>query len=152
MLLRPSKSINKEITKINRTAFDIPEGTVIYCDLRSWSSRWYDELDLPDHFVKRYVVKGIYGKSKTYKGIQRIDIDFPSMCERYINDHGMDNMFVSLWGKYHTIPSDSVLVDDAFVVEHPFLLNEFYRTKYLQTLQQRIKANAPPQDSQVHES
>ena len=152
MLLRPSKSINKEITKINRTAFDIPEGTVIYCDLRSWSSRWYDELDLPDHFVKRYVVKGIYGKSKTYKGIQRIDIDFPSMCERYINDHGMDNMFVTLWGKYRTIPSDSILVDDAFVVEHPFLLNEFHRTKYLQTLQQRIKANATPQDSQVHES
>jgi hypothetical protein len=100
---------------------------------------WYEELDLPEHFVTRYVVKGIYGKSKSYRGVQRIDIAFPSLCEEYRDANGMDNVFVTLWGRYTEMPSNSVLVDDAFVLEHPSLLNEYYRTKYLRILKLRTE-------------
>ena len=54
----------------------------------------------------------------------------------------MDPLFITLWGKYYTVPPNSVLVDDAFVLQHPFLLNEYYRTKYLQIIEQRVKSEA----------
>ena len=101
-------------------------------------------LDNQQHEVSRIIG---YKGDPLYRTSCDFLVDFPSMCERYIIDHGMDKMFVTLWGKYQTIPSDSVLVDDAFVVQHPFLLNEYYRTKYLQILQQRIHENATPPDS-----
>ena len=139
LLLHSSTSLTKELARMRRTPFSIDQGTVIYCDLRSWGSMWYEELDLPEHFVTRYVVKGIYGKSKSYRGVQRIDIAFPSLCEEYRDANGMDNVFVTLWGRYTEMPSNSVLVDDAFVLEHPSLLNEYYRTKYLRILKLRTE-------------
>jgi hypothetical protein len=85
------------------------------------------------------MVKGIYCKTAIYRGIQRIDINFPSMFENYIGTAGMDAVGVQLWGMNFIWKQDWVLIDDNFVYNNPFLLNEFYRASQLRILETRIK-------------
>ncbi|NBO24568.1 MAG: hypothetical protein EBU93_04985, partial [Chlamydiae bacterium] len=123
---------------------------ICYYDLRSWGHAWYNEINLPNHFVTRYMVKGIYGKTGIYRGIQRIDINFPSMFENYIGSAGMDAVGVQLWGMNFIWKSDWILIDDKFVYNHPFLLNEFYRASQLRILETRIQ-HAANEVSSMHE-
>jgi len=140
-LLQSSKSINKLISAVKRQPIGIEEGQVAFWDLRSWGHQWYAELNLPNHFISRYMVKGVYGKVHSYRGGQRIDINFPALCEQYIGVAGMDNLAVHLWGRNFEAKDDWILIDDHFVLQYPSLLNEFYRSQYLRTIKERIESS-----------
>ena len=139
LLLYSSKSVNKQLSDIRKQPIQIDPGTESFWDLRSWDPVWYNELNLPNHFVVRYMVRGVYGATKSYRGVQKIDVEFPSMCEKFVGSAGMDNVAIHLWGRNIVWNAEWVLVDDDFVIANPFLLNEFYRAQHLRTLKSRKK-------------
>jgi len=150
LLLRNAQSARQQLAQMRKYKINIDEGIICYYDLRSWGHAWYNEINLPNHFVTRYMVKGIYGKTGIYRGIQRIDINFPSMFENYIGSAGMDAVGVQLWGMNFIWKPDWILIDDKFVYNHPFLLNEFYRASQLRILETRIQ-HAANEVSSMHE-
>ena len=140
-LLHSRKSMSKLIAEVKRQRIDVDEGQVSYWDLRSWGQQWYVELNLPNHFISRYMVKGVYGKVHSHRGGQRIDINFPALCEYYQGSAGMDSLAVHLWGRNSIWKNEWILVDEAFVIKNPSLLNEFYRTEYLRIIKKRLEDN-----------
>jgi hypothetical protein len=139
LLLGDAKSQDKRLARLRKMPITFALGTSCYVDLRSWSESWYTQLNLPNAYITRYLVHGVYGKIKSMRGKYVIDLTFPVLDESYTN---MDSQFVQLWGQYLQLPNDAVLVDHHLVLEYPAIIQESKR-EHLMEKYKRIVASLP---------
>lgn len=122
-LLHSAEAGKKEVARIKSTPITIIlPGDTVFVDLRSWGELWYQKLSIPDPDHIRYYVRGKYlrysNKSRT-----KIWMEYPDFRERAI----VDGFFVHSYGAVKIQPPGSVLVDAAFIKQHPAVLQYFER-------------------------
>ncbi len=119
LLLYNAKVQDKMLAEMKNKAINIKSGTISFVDLRSWDQNWYESLELPDHHRRRYMCKGIYGKTHKVRGKDRIDITFDLIDEQYIGNNAVAADFVTLWGSNFQLPVDATLIDEEFLLKFP---------------------------------
>ena len=97
---------------------------IVYVDLKTWSmadgGAWYESLELPQAYEKRYVVQGKYVKAKNGDKGRQIGIYFDVFSER--QDQNMS--FVRWYGSCKELASDMILVDEDFILRYPQVLGK----------------------------
>ena len=110
-----AKKFKSDIDKMNITT--VQPGDTVYVDLRVYSldddGSWYDNLQLPSAYTKKYVMKGIY--SKFIKDRTIITIKVP-----IFNDSFSWNTSSVLWyGNDDVFTDDMILVDRDLLIRYP---------------------------------
>jgi len=129
LLLGSAKDQSRRHTLLRKRPIDIPAGTKCYTDLRSWSQPWYDALQLPQAYTTRYMVEGIYGQKRVNRGLHVIDIRYEVLEETYQGDSALQADSVALWGMNFALPENATLVDEAFLIRFPAVIQEDRRER-----------------------
>jgi hypothetical protein len=60
-LLFPAKKAQEDIARLQQSVIsEVYPGAIVFVDLRSYGSDWYDQLDLPNKYQTKYVVEYMY--------------------------------------------------------------------------------------------
>jgi hypothetical protein len=140
-LLRFKTAIaEKERALLNRKPIvDVRPGDRAYVDLRFWDAVWYDQLNLPESYVRIHVVPCIYvdWKDKEHK---RINL----RCDMFDETLLLQHYDVYCYGTIKQFdPTRMILVDEKFCAEFPEVLpNDSRRAELLQKYSQPIPRKA----------
>jgi signal peptidase I len=115
----------QKTTELRRKSIEaIKPGDIIYVKLHGYKGHdgydWYKTQNLPDYKTTTYVLQAQvhrFSGSKTNK-LSAITVKYPVLnaTKEYYND------WVVYWGSTKTLSDDFVLIDDAFVMKYPQLL------------------------------
>ena len=92
----------------------VKPGDKLFVDLRAFGSKWYDELELPEHRARTYVVEFNVGKLEPSKR------KITATCSVW---PGTVNTFseydLRCWGQWQQLQPGHILVDRALLRAHP---------------------------------
>ena len=122
----------------------VQPGFTALVDIRSYDSEtsmisFYDQLQLPYAYTKKYVVKYIYTGWANAEHT-RINAECSVLQETYKGKHALNNYFVYTYGSLAEAdfdPETMVLVDEEFLVQYPQLIAEPNRDKLVKLYKQR---------------
>jgi hypothetical protein len=105
------------------------ESKMVYVNLRYYNEEWYNNLKLPDHHHKNYVVVYYYGSlSKPRKSKDPLKTSSPgrtiaATCPIFGEHHNLNHYTVKTFGSIFEFDKDTmVLVNKAFILAHPDVL------------------------------
>jgi hypothetical protein len=116
-LLFPPKKAKEDIARLQESVIsEVHPGVVVYVDLRSYGSDWYDTLNLPDKYLTKYVVE--------YKYLNFLDSNtrIRCFCKVFNEYFVVDRDFVQRYGTNFEIPVGAVLIDADFCKKYPEIL------------------------------
>lgn len=120
VLLMKSTEATKYKSTLDRTPItSVQQGDTVYVDIRTYSLEdnggWYDSLQLPDAYTKKYVMKAIYSKVVHERNI--ITIKIPIYRDTFSWNHSS----VLWYGSDTTLTDDMILVDRELLSRYPQL-------------------------------
>jgi hypothetical protein len=117
-LLLFNRTVSDRMAKEFRLSdiIEVRPNDIVFVDLRSYGSTWYNSLHLPDADKTTFVLKYIY--KDFVKGRKRINAFCPVFAETFL----VDRVFVKLWGSQKILLPNWVLIDEEFVQRYPQLL------------------------------
>lgn len=118
--LRPLLVSEKQAQKdrqllVNSDVTEVKEGDVVFVDLRTYGSDWYNTLLLPDKDRLKYMLEYRYlGIHKSRKLIQ-------CYCPLFQEYFWVDNDFIMRYGNIRSLPPRAILLDQQWVDKYPAL-------------------------------
>ena len=94
---------------------------LVYVDLRSYGSKWYSQLSLPDPDHSLYVVELLYTKW-VHKNYLKLDIYVSVSDENWSGKESLDSYFVHAWGNAKILSNKMTLITPAIILKYPSLL------------------------------
>jgi hypothetical protein len=126
VLLLPASRVRKYLADINKKPItEVNVDDVVYVDLRTYQSAWYDELDLPDKYTHKYMLRYKYVQFKQ-EGAQVL-----TYCEVFNEHFWVKRDFVLRYGLIRELPPNSTLIDKEFAEKHPSVKPAVYTLRML---------------------
>lgn len=114
VLLMPSTKVQKYLSGIIREPItEINIGDVVYVDLRTYQSAWYDSLSLPDKYTHQYVLKYNYVRFKLN------NTQVLMHCIVFNEYFWVKRDFVLRYGLVRNVPESATLITKEFADAHP---------------------------------
>ena len=116
----------RERTAIKRLPItEVQPGDVIYVDLRRWDECWYDQLNLPEAYSYKHVVKAVYTRWDVDKAKREVDNRIQVRVELFDENLVFDHYDVHCWGRVKQFDGEQmILVDVALVQRFPNILSD----------------------------
>ena len=133
----------RERTALKRLPItEVRPGDVIFVDLRRWDECWYDQLNLPNAYSFKHVVKAVYTRWDLDKAKREVDNRIQVRVELFDENLIFDHYDVHCWGRVKIFDvNEMILVDVELIQQYPNILSD--DVKKQQRLLKRLLPAAP---------